>query len=199
MNKITLAGEVLTQPEYSHEVFGEKFYKFYVGSLRSSGVEDVLPCIASEVFAKEIESGSAVKILGNVRTFNSNDHLELNVFVKEIVSYEGYDENGLELDGFICKTPVYRKTPLGREITDLLLAVNRAYGKSDYIPCICWERNARRASEYPTGFHICAAGRLQSRKYKKNNPDGTFVTKIAYEFSVSRIDEFKEEEDASDS
>lgn len=199
MNKITLAGEILTTPEYSHEVFGEKFYKFHICSLRNSGDGDVLPCIASEIFAKQIDSGDAIKILGEIRTFNANKHLELNVFTKEIIPYEGRDENKVELDGFICKTPIYRKTTRGREITDLLIATNRAYGKSDYIPTIVWGRNAVRAYGYPTGFHVCMTGRFQSREYEKNNPDGTMSTKIAYELSASRFDEFKEDVNVSKS
>ena len=128
MNKIVLAGLVTEEPTFSHEVHGEKFYRFSLSSSRMSGTNDILPCTVSEILKKDIEKGTEIKVLGEIRTRNvhENDknHLEITVFVKEVLLYEE-DENNVELDGFICKEPTYRETPLGRQVSDLIIASNR--------------------------------------------------------------------------
>lgn len=197
MNKIILAGTVLTKPIFSHEIFGEKFYEFYLNSMRLSNQSDSLPCLVSEIHLDQIQCGEKIKLIGDVRTRNvhaeESNHLEFSVFAKEIIQYEDMDENELEIEGYICKSPFYRKTPLGREITDLIIASNRPYGKTDYIPTIAWGRNAVRVSGYPIGSHVEAKGRLQSREYRKKVGDDV-VTRIAYEYSVSTISEVADEQ-----
>lgn len=199
MNKIILAGLVTEEPEFSHEVYGEKFYNFYLSSSRKSGTKDVLPCIASEILKKDIEAGSEVKVCGNIRTRdvheNDKSHLEIVVFVKEVFRYEE-DENNVELDGFICKEPKYRETPLGRQIADLLVASNRSYGKSDYIPTIAWGRMAIKSSEFEVSERVKVFGRFQSREYVKRLEDGTEETRVAYELSASIVKVIDGEEDA---
>lgn len=199
MNKIILAGLVTEEPIFSHEIYGEKFYRFSISSSRKSGTQDVLPCIASEILKKDIEAGTEVKVCGNIRTRNvhENDksHLEITVFVKEVLPYEE-DENNVELDGFICKEPTYRETPFGRQITDLLVASNRSYGKSDYIPTIAWGRMAIKSSEFDVGARVKVFGRLQCREYVKRLEDGTEETRVAYELSASIVKVIDGEEDA---
>lgn len=197
MNKIILAGLVTEEPIFSHEIYGEKFYRFSLSSSRQSGTQDVLPCIASEILKKDIEAGTEVKVCGNIRTRNvhENDksHLEITVFVKEVFQYEE-DENNVELDGFICKEPTYRETPLGRQVTDLLIASNRSYGKSDYIPTISWGRMAIKSSEFEVATKVKVFGRFQSREYVKRLDDGTEETRVAYELSANRVDVVEESE-----
>lgn len=197
MNKIILAGLVTEEPIFSHEIYGEKFYRFSISSSRQSGTQDVLPCIASEILKKDIEAGTEVKVCGNIRTRNvhENDksHLEIVVFVKEVLPYEE-DENNVELDGFICKPPIYRTTPFGRQIADLLVASNRSYGKSDYIPTIAWGRMAIKSSEFEVATKVKVFGRLQSREYVKRLEDGTEETRVAYELSANRVDVVEESE-----
>lgn len=197
MNKIVLAGLVTDEPTFSHEVHGEKFYRFRLLSSRQSGNCDVLVCIVPEIIKNGISEGNKVKVLGEIRTRNvhENDknHLEITVFVKEVLSYEE-DENNVELYGFICKEPTYRVTPFGRQITDLIVASNREYFKSDYIPCIAWGRNAIRASEFNVGTRVKVLGRLQSREYVKRLDDGTEETRVAYELSANRVDVVEESE-----
>lgn len=197
MNKIVLAGTVVDEPTFSHEVYGEKFYHFCLSSSRQSGTQDVLPCVVSEILKKDIKAGAEVKVCGNIRTRNvyENDksHLEITVFVKEVLSYEE-DENNVELDGFICKEPAYRETPLGRQVTDLLIASNRSYGKSDYIPAIAWGRMAIKSSEFEVATKVKVFGRFQSREYVKRLDDGTEQTRVAYELSANRVDAVEESE-----
>lgn len=197
MNKITLAGTVVTTPIFSHEVFGEKFYEFYIDSMRLSNQSDCLPCLVSEINLDQIQCGDKIKLIGNVRTRNvkteESNHVELIVFAREIIPYENMDENEMGVDGYICKSPVYRKTQLGREITDLIIACNRPYGKTDYISTIVWGRNAVRVSGYPIGSRVEARGRLQSREYKKKIGEDV-VTRIAYEYSVATIEEVSDEQ-----
>lgn len=197
MNKIILAGLVTEEPIFSHEIYGEKFYRFSISSSRQSGTQDVLPCIASEILKKDIEAGTEVKVCGNIRTRNvhENDksHLEITVFVKEVLPYEE-DENNVELDGFICKEPTYRETPLGRQVTDLLIASNRSYGKSDYIPTIAWGRMAIKSSELEVATRVKIFGRFQIREYVKRLDDGTEETRVAYELSANRVDVAEESE-----
>ena len=198
MNKIVLAGLVTEEPIFSHEVHGEKFYRFRLLSSRKSGNCDVLMCTVPEIIKNGINEGNMVKVLGEVRTRNVHEddknHLEITVFVKEVLLYEE-DENNVELDGFICKEPTYRETPFGRQITDLIVASNRERNyKSDYIPCIAWGRNAIRTSEFNVGTRVKVLGRLQSREYTKRLGDGTKEVRVAYELSANRVDVVEESE-----
>lgn len=201
MNKIILSGKVTDEPTFSHEVHGEKFYRFRLLSSRQSGNCDILVCIVPEIIKNGISEGNDVKVFGEIRTRNvhENDknHLEITVFVKEVLLYDK-DENIVELDGFICKEPTYRVTPFGRQITDLMVASNREYFKSDYIPCITWGRNAIRASEFNVGTRVKVFGRLQSREYIKKIEDGTEETRVAYELSANRVDVAEESEGADE-
>ena len=203
MNKIVLAGLVAEEPMFSHEVHGEKFYRFRLLSSRKSGNCDVLMCTVPEIIKNGINEGNMVKVFGEIRTRNVHDddknHLEITVFVKEVLLYEK-DENNVELDGFICKEPVYRETPFGRQITDLIVASNRERNyKSDYIPCIAWGRNAIRTSEFNVGTRVKVSGRLQSREYNKKIDDETYEVRTAYELSASMIDVVEEREEMDES
>ena len=202
MNKIVLAGLVKEEPILSHEVHGEQLNRYRLLSSRQSGNCDILVCIVPEIIKNGISEGNKVKVLGEIRTRNvhENDknHLEITVFVKEVLLYEE-DENNVELDGFICKEPTYRETPFGRQITDLIVASNREYFKSDYIPCIAWGRNAIRASEFNVGTRVKVLGRLQSREYKKKIDDETYESRTAYELSAYMIDVVEEREEIDES
>ena len=198
MNKIVLAGLVTEEPTFSHEVHGEKFYRFYLSSSRQSGNCDVLMCTVPEIIKNGINEGNMVKVFGEIRTRNVHEddknHLEVTVFVKEVLLYDE-DENNVELYGFICKEPTYRVTPFGRQITDLIVASNRERNyKSDYIPCIAWGRNAIRTSEFNVGTRVKVSGRLQSREYNKRLGDETYEERTAYELSASMIDVVEESE-----
>ena len=201
MNKIVLAGLVTEEPMFSHEVHGEKFYRFRLLSSRQSGNCDILVCIVPEIIKNGISEGNKVKVFGEIRTRNvhENDknHLEITVFVKEVLLYEE-DENNVELDGFICKEPTYRETPLGRQVSDLIVASNREYFKSDYIPCIAWGRNAIRASEFNVGTRVKVLGRLQSREYNKRLGDETYEARTAYELSSSMVSVVEESEESNE-
>ncbi len=196
-NSITISGKILTDFVLSHEVYGEKFYSFYIENRRLSDVVDILPVIISErlLIDECYAVGDNVLIEGQIRSHNNFDgiktHLKLSIFVKSISPTEEMCNpvNRIMLDGFICKKPVYRTTPFGREIADILLAVNRAYGKSDYIPAICWGRNAKFASNLEVGTNISLSGRMQSRDYQKRLDDGEVITKTAYEVSASKIEQ----------
>lgn len=196
-NLVKLTGTIVSEPEFSHEVYGEQFFNLLLETKRTSGVADVVPLTVSErLFNLEDKCiGTVVRVSGQFRSFNKHEEnknrLVLSVFVREIerVVNDYDEENEIEIDGFVCKNPVYRKTPLGREIADVLIAVNRSYGKSDYIPCICWGRNAVYASGLPVGAHLKLTGRIQSRKYTKRYLDGTEEERTAYEVSVSKIEE----------
>lgn len=203
-NSITVSGEVLDTPVFNHEIYGEGFYVFTLGSMRSSGNVDELPICVSErlVDLDTIVPGAIIKVEGQVRTFNKRNeqnnkaHLVINVFAKEVEFIDEADRddsNEVELHGFICKKPNYRTTPLDREICDMLVAVNRPYGKSDYIPCIAWGRNAGWANTLEVGTKLRLKGRLQSRKHQKKiseNPDGTAIgeERTAYELSVGKLE-----------
>ena len=205
-NNVVLVGEVSKEAEFSHEVYGEGFYMISLKMLRTSGYEDEIPAMISERMydVSSLKVGDKLKITGQFRSFNRHEEqknrLILSVFVQEMEALdemqEGLEENSISLDGYICKEPIYRKTPLGREIADLLIAVNRSYGKSDYIPCICWGRNARFASGFEVGSHVQVHGRIQSREYVKKLSDSEQETRIAYEVSVSKIDMLEEGKDA---
>ena len=202
MNKIVLAGLVTEEPIFSHEVHGEKFYRFRLLSSRQSGNCDVLMCTVPEIIKNGINEGNMVKVFGEIRTRNVHEddknHLEITVFVKEVLSYEE-DENNVELDGFICKEPKYRETPFGRQITDLIVASNRERNyKSDYIPCIAWGRNAIRTSEFNVGTRVKVSGRLQSREYNKRLGDETYEARTAYELSSSMVSVVEESEETDE-
>lgn len=194
-NKVKLTGTVVSEPEFSYEVYGEQFFNLFLEVKRISGVADIVPLTISErLFNLEDKfTGTVVRVSGQFRSFNKHEEnknrLVLSVFVREIerVVNDYDEENEIEIDGFVCKDPVYRKTPLGREIADILFAVNRSYGKSDYIPCIVWGRNAVYTSGLPVGTHLKLTGRIQSRGYVKMYEDGTEEQRIAYEVSVSKI------------
>lgn len=199
-NKVTLSGEIVRNFEFSHEVFGEGFYTAMLASERLSGEKDIIPIMVSERIV-DVEAdwiGQFVKVSGRFRSYNKHEggrrHLELSVFAREfedITEERDFgleDENFISLDGYICKEPEYRETPLGREITDILLAVNRKYGKSDYIPCVAWGRNARFASGLKVGTRLRIEGRIQSREYQKRISDDEYETRTAYEVSISRME-----------
>ena len=193
-NKVFLSGEVITDPVFSHEVFGEGFYEFKMSVLRLSNQTDILPVTASERLLGEtsVARGKRISVEGQFRSYNkltdNHSKLMLTVFARTIDDYdEELNPNTIELDGYICKKPMYRTTPFKREICDVLLAVNRAYNKSDYIPCIAWGRNARYVNTLEVGEHIALSGRIQSREYLKQLPDGRQETRVAYEVSVSRL------------
>ena len=197
-NQVTIMGKVATEFSFSHEVFGEGFYMVEVEVKRLSNSEDRIPLIISErlIDVTQDYTGEYIMVHGQFRSYNRHEEqknrLVLSVFVREISFMEeepdGTKTNSIWLDGYICKEPIYRKTPLGREIADLLLAVNRPYGKSDYIPCICWGRNARYASGFEVGEHVQLLGRIQSREYVKRISDTETEKRVAYEVSVSKLE-----------
>lgn len=194
-NRVFLSGRVAREPQYSHELFGEGFYEFYLEVKRLSGQTDVLPVTVSEriMNGADLTEGALVALSGQFRSYNKleNEHskLMLTVFVRDFLPYDPDEQNPnlVELNGYICKPPVYRTTPFNREICDVLLAVNRGYNKSDYIPCIAWGRNARFVRDAEVGVNVIIGGRIQSRKYNKKLPDETIEERIAYELSVSKI------------
>ena len=197
-NQVTVIGEVVSEFTYSHEVFGEGFYMVEVEVKRLSNSEDRIPLMISErlIDVTQDYTGEYIMVHGQFRSYNRHEEqknrLVLYVFVRELSFMEeepdGTKTNSIWLDGYICKEPIYRKTPLGREIADLLLAVNRPYGKSDYIPCICWGRNARYASGFEVGEHVQLLGRIQSREYVKRISDTETEKRVAYEVSVSKLE-----------
>lgn len=192
-NVVTLSGRVTGEPVFSHEVFGEKFYEASISVKRLSGMEDTLPVSVSEhLMGDKFTDGVNICVKGQFRSYNKivgdRSKLMLTVFVRDVCDYdETANPNTMELSGYVCKPPVYRTTPFNREICDLLIAVNRQYNKSDYIPCIVWGRNARFAGNLPVGEHVSVSGRVQSRNYQKKLSDETVVTRTAYEVSVSKI------------
>jgi len=192
-NAVTLSGKIVGSPTFSHEVFGEKFYEVSLSVKRLSGMSDILPISVSEHLLDDgFVDGADVTVKGQFRSYNKTvgdrSKLMLTVFARDVLPYdETLNPNTMELTGYICKQPVYRTTPFNREICDLLIAVNRQYNKSDYIPCIVWGRNARFAGNLAVGEHINVVGRVQSRNYQKRLDDDTVVTRTAYEVSVSKI------------
>lgn len=197
-NQVTVTGEIAGPFVFSHEVFGEGFYMGELLVKRLSNSDDRVPVMISErlIDVTEDYQGEYITVNGQFRSYNRHEdqknHLILSVFAREVTFVEeeldGAKTNSICLDGYICKEPVYRKTPLGREIADLLLAVNRPYGKSDYIPCICWGRNARYASSFEVGEHVRILGRIQSREYIKKLTETETERRIAYEVSVSKLE-----------
>ena len=196
-NIITLAGTIVSEKQFSHEVYGEGFYTFDLEVPRLSENSDIIPVTISErILGDDFKVGEKVIIDGQFRSYNNYENeknkLVLTVFVKDMKPMTDETEvanpNEIILDGFICKKPIYRTTPFGREIADILLAVNRAYNKSDYIPCIAWGRNARFCQNMNVGEKIKIWGRIQSRLYEKKFEDGTSETRRAYEVSVSKME-----------
>ena len=195
-NQVSIMGKIASSFTFSHQVFGEGFYLVDILVKRLSDSEDRIPLMVSErlVDVSQDYEGEYIMVQGQFRSYNRHEEkknrLVLSVFVRELSFVEEADDsiktNQIFLDGYICKPPVYRKTPLGREIADLLLAVNRPYGKSDYIPCICWGRNARYASAFEVGGHVLLWGRIQSREYIKKLGENETEKRTAYEVSVSR-------------
>ena len=197
-NQVTVIGMVVSEFTYSHEVFGEGFYMVDILVRRLSSSNDRIPVMVSErlIDVTEDYRNRCIMVTGQFRSYNRHEEqrnrLVLSVFAREIEFVEeepdGARTNHILLEGYMCKRPVYRKTPLGREIADLLLAVNRPYGKSDYIPCICWGRNARYASGFEVGEHVRILGRIQSREYVKKLSETETQTRTAYEVSVSKLE-----------
>lgn len=204
-NQVTIMGQVVTGFKFSHEVFGEEFYIMEVMVKRLSNTFDRIPLMISERLIDVAQDyvGEYIMATGQFRSYNRNEEqkkrLVLSVFVREISFMEEKPDdskaNNILLDGHVCKEPIYRKTPMGREIADLLLAVNRPYGKSDYIPCICWGRNARYISNFGIGEHVQISGRIQSREYKKKISDTEMELRTAYEVSVSKLEVMEDEDD----
>ena len=197
-NKVSVIGEIVSGFSFSHEVFGEGFYMVDVAVSRLSQQADVIPLMISErlVDVSRDYTGQTVEAIGQFRSYNRHEgvknRLMLSVFVREIHFIEEFTDytktNQIFLDGYICKLPIYRKTPLGRDIADLLLAVNRPYGKSDYIPCISWGRNARYAAGFSVGTRVRIWGRVQSREYTKKLSDTECEKRVAYEVSISKLE-----------
>ncbi len=201
-NSVKATGKIVSPIEFSHEMFGEGFYNFYLEVPRLSETVDVLPVTISErlIINMDLKEGTYVEIIGQLRSYNryvnGSSKLVLTVFARDIKLLEDEEEikehlkspNEIFLDGYICKQPIYRTTPFGREISDLLIAVNRAYNKSDYIPCIAWGRNARFCSNILVGDHIKIWGRIQSREYQKKVGENDYETKVAYEVSISKLE-----------
>ncbi|MBQ9412709.1 MAG: single-stranded DNA-binding protein [Oscillospiraceae bacterium] len=192
-NYVFLRGHVSTRPCLSHRSRGEEYYRFLLEVSRLSGAVDTLPVIARASLLDELEvgGGDALAVTGEVRSFNNRSgtgpKLVITVFAKTLCFEDGPDENTVELTGTLCKEPVHRVTPMGREIADLMLAVNRRCGRSDYLPCIAWGAGARTAAGWHTGDALRMQGRFQSRAYTKNI-DGQAVEKVAYEISVIRLE-----------
>lgn len=197
-NQVSIMGQIISPFTFSHQVFGEGFYLTDVLVKRLSDSEDRIPVMISERLLDVTQDyrGECIMVSGQFRSYNRHEEqknrLVLSVFAREVEFIDeepdGAKTNHILLEGFMCKKPVYRKTPLGREIADLLLAVNRPYGKSDYIPCICWGRNARYASGFEVGEHVRILGRIQSREYVKKLSETETETRTAYEVSVSKLE-----------
>ena len=215
-NYLTLVGKVTGEKRFSHEIYGEKFYVFDLEIPRLSGNADIIPITVSERIATDemLTEGKNLLVKGQFRSYNSYDtqknRLILTVFAKDVIEVEEKPEdednemvkkdmvtNEVVLIGYICKKPIYRQTPFGREIADILLAVNRGYNKSDYIPCIAWGRNARFCQNLEVGTKVKLVGRVQSRTYEKKYEDGTVENRVAYEVSVGSL-EIIEENDATE-
>ena len=206
-NRVCIIGEIVSEFTFSHEVFGEGFYIANVSVNRLSDMVDVIPLMISErlIDVTKDYRGMKIEVAGQFRSYNRHEgtknKLVLSIFVRELrfleddeMPEEQSKSNQIFLDGYVCKPPIYRKTPLGREIADILVAVNRPYGKSDYIPCIAWGRNARFAGGLEVGGHLQVSGRVQSREYTKKIGEEEVERRVAYEVSVSKIDLVEDEE-----
>ena len=207
-NHLVLVGKITSERKFSHEIYGESFYIFNLEVPRLSDITDIIPITISERLIDDdrMQIGSKIIVKGQFRSYNSYENeknkLILTVFAKDIIFEEDFENEEIVseenkkvpvsievvLAGYICKKPIYRQTPFGREIADILLAVNRAYNKSDYIPSIAWGRTARFCQNLPTGTEVRIIGRVQSRKYEKKHDDGTVEEKVAYEVSISSLE-----------
>ena len=200
-NRVYVCGKVTSEPVFSHEIFGEGFYEFSLEIKRLSGQGDKLIATVSErILGEEIVVGNEICALGQFRSYNKIENgksrLMLTVFIRELLPYKaGKNPNSVVLSGYICKPPVYRTTPFNREIADLLIAVNRSYNKSDYIPAIAWGRNARFVKNLCVGDRVALSGRIQSREYQKKQADESFLTMTAYEVSISKLAAYDEDSD----
>ncbi len=206
-NRVKIIGKVIGEKEFSHEMYGEKFYTIELEVSRLSSQSDTLSATVSErlLVDQELEIGEYIVVEGQLRSYNryidGRNRLILTIFTRNLYLPEGEEElnellrnpNEIYLDGYVCKEPIYRTTPFGREITDLLLAVNRPYNKSDYIPSIAWGRNARFCEKLEVGDHIMLWGRIQSRDYQKKVEDGKTISRVAYEVSVSKLEYLEDE------
>ena len=201
-NKVYIAGEIVSDAKFSHEVYGEGFYEFFVRVMRLSGQADILPVTLSErlIQGGMLGKGKTIFAVGQFRSYNKIENgksrLMLTVFVRELLDeMPDKNPNSILLSGYICKPPIYRTTPFNREIADVLVAVNRAYNKSDYIPCIAWGRNARFVKNLTVGDKIAISGRIQSREYQKKLSETEIKTMTAYEVSVSKLAAFDSAEE----
>ena len=211
-NHLVLVGNITSEKKYSHEIYGEKFYVFNMEVVRLSSTTDIIPITVSERLLTDIDLtiGKKVLVEGQFRSYNNYENeknrLILTVFAKEITEIKESDEeeqeevtNEVVLVGYVCKKPIYRQTPFGREIADVLLAVNRAYNKSDYIPSIAWGRNARFCQNMEVGTEVKITGRIQSRTYEKKFEDGTSETRVAYEVSIASMEVVNQEDNEEES
>lgn len=201
-NKVCIVGEIVSDASFSHEVYGEGFYEFFVRVMRLSGQADILPVTISErlIEGAALKKGKTISAVGQFRSYNKLENgksrLMLTVFVRELTDLvPEKNPNSILLSGYICKPPIYRTTPFNREIADILVAVNRAYNKSDYIPCIAWGRNARFVKTLSVGERVAVSGRIQSREYQKKLSETEVKTMTAYEVSVSKLAAFDSAED----
>lgn len=201
-NKVYIMGEIVSDATFSHEVYGEGFYEFFVRVMRLSGQADVLPVTVSErlIEGGELKKGKSLCAVGQFRSYNKIENgksrLMLTVFLRELIEeVPNKNPNSILLSGYICKPPIYRTTPFNREIADVLVAVNRAYNKSDYIPCIAWGRNARFVRTLAVGDRVAVSGRIQSREYQKKFSETDVRTMTAYEVSVSKLAAFDANEE----
>lgn len=207
-NYLVLVGKITSDKRFSHEIYGESFYIFDLEVPRLSGTSDIIPITISErlITNFDLTIGKEVEIEGQFRSYNTYENerskLILTVFTKEIREKEKSEEqasdkpsNEVILIGYICKKPIYRQTPFGREISDILLAINRAYNKSDYIPCIAWGRTARFCENMEVGTEVKVIGRVQSRMYEKKYEDGRVEQKVAYEVSIGSLEIIEKKED----
>lgn len=200
-NKVFISGEIVSEAEFSHEVYGEGFYEMNVLVKRLSGQGDILPVTISErlISDKDLKVGVTINAIGQFRSYNKlvegKSKLMLTVFVRELIEEVNIkNPNTIVLSGYICKPPIYRTTPFNREIADILIAVNRSYNKSDYIPCIAWGRNARFAKNLAVGEKIAISGRIQSREYQKRITEDDIRTLTAYEVSISKLSAYENAE-----
>ena len=210
-NHLILMGKITSEKKYSHEIYGETFYIFNLEVARLSANSDIIPITVSERLLTNIslDIGKTIVVEGQFRSYNNYENernkLILTVFAKEIIEKPEGEEtvgkdiisNEVTLIGYICKKPIYRQTPFGREIADVLLAVNRAYNKSDYIPCIAWGRNARFCQNLDVGSEVKIVGRVQSRTYEKKFEDGTSEMRVAYEVSVASLEVIEKKDEES--
>ena len=193
-NKMRFSGEIVSEPKLTHTVLGEGFYEFDVRIVRLSGADDIIPVTISErlLYGVDLGKGKKIGAVGQFRSYNKSEenrsHLMLTAFVQDLLTECEDNANSITLRGYVCKPPIYRKTPFDREIADVLIAVNRANRKSDYIPCVAWGRNARFASTLSVGDQIAVSGRVQSREYQKKLSETETKTRIAYEVSISKIE-----------